>query len=76
MKNMVQKFRNNLNNVREDEAGDVVQNVLIIAVFVIIVGIVGKVLYTAISDQGNRTSSCIKNVGTNIATSNVTKSCK
>lgn len=76
MKNMVQKFRNNLNNVREDEAGDVVQNVLIIAVFVIIVGIVGKVLYTAISDQGNRTSNCIKNVGTNIATSNVTSKCK
>lgn len=75
MKNMVQKFRNNLNNVREDEAGDVVQNVLIIAVFVIIVGIVGKMLYTAISDQGTRTSKCIKNVGTNIATSSVAK-CK
>lgn len=75
MKNMVQKFRNNLNNVREDEAGDVIQNVLIIAVFVIIVGIVGKVLYDAIKAQSGRTSNCISKVGTNISKVGKTTGC-
>lgn len=63
MKNMIQKFKNNLDTVREEEAGDVIQNVLIIAVFVIIVGVVGKLLYDAITKQGNKTSNCINKIG-------------
>lgn len=69
MKKMVQKFRNNLNNVREDEAGDVIQNVLIIAVFVIIVGVVGKLLYDAVTKEGKETATCIAAVGSNVSTS-------
>lgn len=63
MKNALMKFRNNFDSVREEEAGDVIQNVLIIAVFVIIVGIVGGILYKAITDQANNTKNCIAGVG-------------
>lgn len=75
MKKMVQKFRNNLNNVREDEAGDVIQNVLVIAVFVIIVGVVGKILYDAIKGQGTATSKCINSIGKNVATGKAGSGC-
>ncbi len=73
MKNALQKFKNSFDTVRNEEAGDVIQNVLIIAVFVIIVGVVGKILYTAITKQGKATSDCISKVGGNIATT--TKGC-
>lgn len=63
MKNALQKFKSNFDTVRNEEAGDVIQNVLIIAVFVIIVGIVGSILYKAITDQANATSSCIADIG-------------
>lgn len=78
MKKMVQKFRNNLNNVREDEAGDVIQNVLVIAVFVIIVGVVGKILYDAIKSQGDATAKCIGSIGKNVTNANAAsgKGCK
>lgn len=63
MKNAMMKFKNNFNSVREEEAGDVIQNVLIIAVFVVIVGIVGSILYKAVTDQANKTSGCITTIG-------------
>lgn len=65
MKNALQKFKNNFDTVRDEEAGDVIQNVLIIAVFVIIVGIVGSVLYNAITEQGDQTADCISKIGNN-----------
>lgn len=68
MKNALQKFKNNFDTVRNEEAGDVIQNVLIIAVFVIIVGIVGKILYDAITKQANTTSKCIGDIGKSPAT--------
>ncbi len=64
MKNALKKFRNNFDSVRNEEAGDVIQNVLMIAVFVIIAGIVGSILYKAITDQANNTKNCIAGVGT------------
>lgn len=64
MKNALMKFRNNFDSVRNEEAGDVIQNVLMIAVFVIIAGIVGSILYKAITTQANNTKNCIAGVGT------------
>ena len=63
MKNALMKFKSNFNTVRNEEAGDVIQNVLIIAVFVIIVGIVGSILYNTITAQANKTGKCITNIG-------------
>lgn len=63
MKNALQKFKSNFNTVRNEEAGDVIQNVLIIAVFVIIVGIVGSILYNTITAQATKTGSCITKIG-------------
>lgn len=68
MKTLMQKFKNNFDTVREEEAGDVIQNVLIIAVFVIIVGFIGKLLYDAITTQGNKTADCIAKIGGNVST--------
>lgn len=65
MKNALQKFKNNFDSAREEEAGDVVQNVLIIAVFVVIVAVVGSILYKAITTQGNATGKCIAKIGAN-----------
>lgn len=59
MKNAWNKFRNNLDATREDESGDIVQTILIIAVFVAIVIVVGNLLYKAISKKGTDVSSCI-----------------
>lgn len=63
MKNALLKFKNNFDTVRNEEAGDVIQNVLIIAVFVIIVGIVGSILYNAINAQASKTGKCINTIG-------------
>lgn len=63
MKNALQKFKNNLNTVRNEESGDIVQTILIIAVFVVIVVVVGKLLFTAIGKRANSTSNCIAGVG-------------
>lgn len=75
MKTLMQKFKNNFDTVREEEAGDVIQNVLIIAVFVIIVGFVGKLLYDAITKQGNATAKCISNIGGNVSEVKAGKGC-
>lgn len=66
MKNALENFKSKFDTVREEEAGDVIQNVLIIAVFVIIVGVVGKLLYDAITAQGKATSACIGKIGGNV----------
>lgn len=63
MKKALENFKNKFDTVREEEAGDVIQNVLIIAVFVIIVGVVGKILFDAITKQGDSTGKCITKIG-------------
>ena len=63
MKNALSKFKNNLDTVRKEESGDIVQTILIIAVFVVIVVIVGKLLFDAISKRASTTSDCINGVG-------------
>jgi Kef-type K+ transport system membrane component KefB len=63
MKNALNKFKNNLNTVRNEESGDIVQTILIIAVFVVIVVVVGKLLFDSISKRASSTSNCINNVG-------------
>jgi hypothetical protein len=63
MKNALQKFKSNFDTVRNEEAGDVIQNVLIIAVFVIIVGVVGGILYNTINAQAKKTGDCITTIG-------------
>lgn len=73
MKNAWNKFRNNLDATREDESGDIVQTILIIAVFVAIVIIVGNLLYKAINDKGESVSDCI--AGANATTLAAGKKC-
>lgn len=65
MKSLMQKFKSNLDATRQDESGDVVQTVLIIAVFVVIVVVVGKLLFDAIQTRAGKTSDCINAVDVN-----------
>lgn len=64
MKNAWSTFRNNFDATREDESGDIVQTILIIAVFVVIVVVVGNILYTEIEKRSKSTAACINGVGT------------
>lgn len=73
MKNALKKFKNNLNTVRNEESGDIVQTILIIAVFVVIVVVVGKLLFNAIQTRASSTSKCINSVG--VATGGTTTGC-
>jgi Kef-type K+ transport system membrane component KefB len=63
MKNALNKFKNNLDTVRNEESGDIVQTILIIAVFVVIVVVVGKLLFDSIQKRASSTSDCIGGVG-------------
>lgn len=67
MKNLLNKFKSNLDTVRREESGDIVQTILILAVFVLIVSVVGAVLYKAITAQGDKTGKCITNIGSKVA---------
>ena len=73
MKSALMKFKNNLDTVRNEESGDIVQTILIIAVFVVIVVVVGKLLFEAINKRASNTSACINNVG--VATGGTTSGC-
>jgi len=57
-----------VNKVRDtfagNENGDIVQTVIIIAMFVLICVVVGGLLYAAISGQAKTTSECIATVNT------------
>lgn len=59
MKNLVERLKTNFNAARQDESGDIVQTLLIIALFVVIVVAIGKVVYDAVSSRANTTSNCI-----------------
>lgn len=44
------------------ENGDIVQTIIIIAMFVLVCVVVGGILYDAITSQANTVSNCITNV--------------
>lgn len=48
-----------------EEDGDIVQTVIIIALFVLICVVVGGLLYSAIQTQATKTSNCIVSINTN-----------
>ena len=73
MKNALKKFKNNLDTVRNEESGDIVQTILIIAVFVVIVVVVGKLLFDSINKRASSTSNCINSVG--VANGGTTTGC-
>jgi len=50
------------------EQGDIVQTIIIIAMFVLVCVVVGKILYTAITGQANKVSNCITNVNNGTCT--------
>lgn len=59
MKNALHKWKSNFNEVRSDESGDIVQTILIIALFVVAVLVVGNILFEAIKKKADVTSKCI-----------------
>lgn len=62
MKKFIENIRNGFSAAREDdERGDLVQMIMIIAAVVVMVGIVMFLLWEAIKDQANDTSDAIKN---------------
>lgn len=65
MNKLFNNFKSNFNAEPEvDEQGDIVQTLLIIAIFVVIVVSVGALLTTAIKNRSNATSKLIQNSGT------------
>lgn len=52
-------FFDNLSERRE--SGDIVQTIIIIAMFVLIVVVVGNILYEAINGQAVKVGECIEN---------------
>lgn len=57
-----QARRNFVASTRERaERGDIVQTVLIIAMFVLVVVVVGGMFYNAIVAQGEKVTNCIEN---------------
>lgn len=72
MKNALHKWKSNFNEVRSNESGDIVQTILIIALFVVAVLVVGNIIFKAIRNKATQTSNCIasSNVSTNGTTGN------
>lgn len=50
------------------EEGDIVQTIIIIAMFVLICMVVGGILYTAINSQAEKVSDCITSSNTGACT--------
>ena len=68
---MVDKVRRE----RNAERGDIVQTILIIAIFVVIVIVVGGILYNAIKSKGNQVGDCISNNGAGSGTTGAPTNC-
>lgn len=65
MNKLFNNFKSNFNAEPEvDEQGDIVQTLLIIAIFVVIVVSVGALLSNAIKNRSNATGKLIENSGT------------
>jgi hypothetical protein len=74
MKNALLKWKSNFNEVRSNESGDIVQTILIIALFVVAVLVVGNIIFQAINKKAAQTGACIEG-STVSAAGGVTKSC-
>lgn len=70
MKNALHKWKSNFNEVRSNESGDIVQTILIIALFVVAVLVVGNIIFKAIREKAADTGSCIAN--SNVSTDGTT----
>jgi hypothetical protein len=57
------RFVSKVRSMANGESGDIVQTILIIAMFVLIVVVVGGILYTAISGQASKVGTCIAGGG-------------
>lgn len=51
---------------KREERGDIVQTILIIAIFVVIVVVVGNLLYKSINSAATKTSGCINKASANV----------
>lgn len=60
-------------NQDNEENGDIVQTILIIALFVVIVVVVGGILYNAINTQAKSVGACIEGGGRKANCTNYTK---
>lgn len=63
MKNLTTRFKNNLKAARTQENGDVIQTILMIAIFVVIVVVVGTIIYKAVQSKAETVGNCVKNAG-------------
>lgn len=70
MKNALHKWKSNFNEVRSNESGDIVQTILIIALFVVAVLVVGNIIFKAIREKADQTGACI--AGSNVSTDGTT----
>lgn len=70
MKNALRTWKSNFNEVRSNESGDIVQTILIIALFVVAVIVVGNIIFKAIREKADDTASCIGN--SNVSTDGTT----
>lgn len=60
---------------KREERGDIVQTILIIAIFVVIVVVVGNLLYTSISGASKKTANCINSASANTVKAGGEKNC-
>lgn len=74
MKNALRTWKSNFNEVRSNESGDIVQTILIIALFVVAVLVVGNIIFRAIREKANQTGECIKGSSVSAA-GGIAKSC-
>lgn len=58
---------------RGDERGDIVQTIIIIAIFVVIVLVVGNIIFAAVEGAATKTGNCIKDA--NLVKTGGTSSC-
>lgn len=63
MKNLTTRFKNNLKAAHTQENGDVIQTILMIAIFVVIVVVVGTIIYNAVKSKADTVGECVKNAG-------------
>jgi hypothetical protein len=75
MKNALRKWKSNFNEVRSNESGDIVQTILIIALFVVAVLVVGNIIFTAIRKKADETGKCIGDANITAGDGSVAKAC-
>lgn len=76
MKNFINKFKENFNAASEDETGDIIQTILIIAGMVVLTVIIIGVISKAARSKGTQVSNCINSVNMTSVGSNAASKCK